>query len=98
MVITEELGDELIGVGSRNSWHIRINFLTEEEFRDTCNIIKNLFDKKGYKYIQESNKLFKEKIEEQKKSVLLEENKALKEKIAEKEALAVPKTLGNKGV
>lgn len=86
--------DDLVGVEVRNTNFIKINGLTWEEVQDTFEIIKTLFGRKGYLYLREANKMFKEKIVELKTNDLIAENQELKQKLSEKEASRSPKTLG----
>lgn len=97
MVEIIENDGELIGVSARNVWYIKFYGITREEYDETCNIIKQLFEGKGFKYITEANKLFKQIIEQQKNERLAIENEELKQKLAKKEGSSVPKTLGIKG-
>jgi hypothetical protein len=90
-----EIGeDELVGVEVRNTNFIKINGLTWEEVQDTFEIIKTLFNRRGYLYLREANRMFKDKIEALKNNDLVAENLSLKQKLEEKGASRVPKTLG----
>ena len=95
--IIETEDGELVGVSARNVWYIKFYGITREEYDETCSIIKQLFAGKGYKYVTEANKLFKQIIEVNKNEALVAENQALKEKVEEKKVAGVPKTLGNRG-
>lgn len=88
--------DELIGVEVRNTHFLKINGLTWEEVQDTFDIMKTLFDRRGYLYLREANKMFRERIDELKKQDLIAENLALKDKLAKKEGAGAPKTIGNR--
>lgn len=94
--VVETESGELVGVSARNVWYMNIYGLTREEYDETCDIIRKLFNGRGYKYVAEANKLFKQLIEQQKNDKIVAENEALKQKLAEKEASRLPKTIGNK--
>ena len=94
-VIETEDG-ELIGVTARNTWFIKFYGITREEYDDVANVIKTLFNGKGYLYLREANRIFKEKIDEFKNIELRVENQRLKKELIEKEGTSVPKTLGMK--
>jgi len=92
--VSEEIGEDLVGVEVRNTHFIKINGLTWEEVQDTFEIMRVLFDRRGYLYLRQANKIFKEQIEELKKQDLVAENQQLKQKLADKDASKIPRTLG----
>lgn len=94
--IMKDNDGELVGVEVRNSFYLKIYGLTEEEYKDACKNIKEVFGGKGYKYIAWANDLLNKNREAQELEVLAAENQALKEKLAKKEGSSVPKTLGMK--
>jgi len=96
MVEVIEQDGEIIGVEVRNTNFMKFNGLTWEEVQDTFDIIKVLFNRRGYLYLREANRMFKSKIDELKNNELLNENHKLKQKLEEKEGNSVPKTLGKK--
>lgn len=98
MVELIETENGLIGVSARNVWYVNIYGLTREEYDETCDVIRTLFAGRGYKYIAEANKIFKELIDKQKNEALILENQKLKSELKEKEASSVPKTIGSKVV
>ena len=91
--IIEDEG-ELIGVEVRNTHFIKINGLTWEEVQDTFNIMRTMFERKGYLYLREANKMFKEKAEVLKNEALIAENQSLRHKLNEKQGAMAPKTIG----
>jgi len=93
--VIEEDG-ELIGVEVRNTKFMKFNGLTWEEVQDTFEVIRKLFDRQGYLYLREANKLFKKMIDDKEKALLEAENSELKQKLEEKSGVMAPKTLGRK--
>lgn len=89
-----EQGEDLVGVEVRNTHFLKLNQLTWEEVQDTFDIMRTLFDRKGYLYLREANRLFREKIDDMKKQDIIAENLALKDKLAKKEGVSLPKTIG----
>ena len=89
-----EQGEDLVGIEVRNTHFLKLNQLTWEEVQDTFDIMRTLFDRKGYLYLREANRIFREKIEDMKKHDVIAENLALKDKLAKKDGAMVPKTIG----
>jgi hypothetical protein len=91
----EDIKDiDLVGVEVRNTNFIKINGLTWEEVQDTFEIMRKLFDRRGYLYLREANNIFKEKIKALENEDLIAENLALKKELEVKKGTAVPKTMG----
>ena len=95
---------ELIGVEARNTYYIKLRNLTQEEYEETCLIIKEVFGRRGYLYVRAANQYFSTLRDRQRIESLKQENEELRKRIdsalAKGELKVAPKgvkTLKNRG-
>ncbi len=82
---------ELVGVDVRNTFYIKVYGLTEEEYNETYSIMRDLFDRKGYKYIQEANRVFRRILSDLDKKNLVAENEKLKAELENNKSVSETK-------